>query len=407
MSDIKNLVEKFRIKIPEKMDSEGLIVLVENQTDMRLIVSHQLNKLGFKNIKQFSNGHEALEWMRNSPPCMMSVADSQMPLLNGYELLVELKNDPNLSRGPFAITMDNPSREKIMFATESGVDGILVKPFTLKDILPKVRQAFKVFHNPNNPELLYEKAKNELRDGHNDIAKAVYQSLSNINPQAARPLVGMAHIAFLEGDYSSAESLLDEAQKRNEHFVHIFVERGDLFLKLDRLQESVDQFKHAITLSPLNPVRYERAAELLFKVNKHQEAVDILSIAIKNELSFPALHNYLSQGYFKLKEYKKAIKHIRSALSIDPENVIYLNQLGISYKESGESEAALKTYNQTIKLDPDNRAALYNKAILLNSQNNSKDAIKTLERCLSKHPDFQQARDKLTEFQNGSGEAAS
>ncbi|SMF22079.1 tetratricopeptide repeat protein [Pseudobacteriovorax antillogorgiicola] len=400
MAEVRDLAKKFGLSIPTQVDQEDIVCLVEDQTDMRLIVAHHLNKIGFKNIKQFTNGHEALDWLKNSNTAKISVTicDHEMPIMNGFDFLAELKADPDLVRGPFAITIDNPSRAKIMLATENGVDGVLVKPFTLKDILPKLRQAFKVFHNPGNPELLYENAKGELRQGNLEKAEHVYKSLMDVTSKAARPLVGLAQVAVRKDDFTRAEALLKSAEERNDHYVHLYVERGELFSKQNRVEEAIGEFKRAIQLSPLNPIRYERAAQLLFKLDKHQEAIDILNIAIQNELSFPALHHYLSQGYYVLKEYKKAIRHIRSALSVEPENVVYLNQLGISYKESEEPEAALKTYNQIIKLDPENKAALYNKAILMKVKGNLDEAIKVLDRCLTKHPNFKQAKDKYDEY---------
>jgi DNA-binding response OmpR family regulator len=62
------------------------------------------------------------------------------------------------------MAIDNPDRDKIMLATENGVDGVMVKPFSLKDIMPKVTQTFRLYHNPSNTELLYDLAKKEFRD---------------------------------------------------------------------------------------------------------------------------------------------------------------------------------------------------------------------------------------------------
>ena len=410
MIEVKDLVSRLNIKIPSKLEAEAKILVIEDQTDMRLIIVHHLNKLGFKSIKQFSNGLEALEWLRaSSQDVAITICDQEMPVMGGFDFLDEVKADRSLSRGPFAICIDNPDRAKIMLATESGVDGILVKPFTLKDVIPKLREAFKIYHNPNNPELLYQKAKDNLRDDKLDEAEAIYKALSAMTEKAARPIVGLADVALLRKDYAAAEKLLQQAEERNKNYVHTYVIRGNMYGEQNKIEEAIAEFKKAIDLSPLNPVRYERAAELLFSLKKFEEAVEILSVALKNELEFPSLHHYLSQAYYSLKNYKKAIRHIRSSLNADPENISYLNQLGIAYKESDEVEEALKTYNQVIKLDPENRAALYNKAILLKSKGDVDGAIKLLDRCLTKHPDFAQAKEKLNEFKSDdvSKEAAS
>jgi tetratricopeptide (TPR) repeat protein len=231
-----------------------------------------------------------------------------------------------------------------------------------------------------------------------DAAYKIYSELAEVAKKAARPLVGMAVVLKEQKQYKEALELLDKAQDNNENFVHLYVERGHIYSLQGEIEKAVEEYKSAIEISPLNPVRYQDAVEILFKLEKYKEGVDILKDAIKREIQFPSLHHFMSQGYFALQDYPKAIKHIRSALHSDPENVTYLNQLGICFKESQDYQEAMKTYNSIIKLDPHNKAALFNKAILQHSMGQAEDAIKTLDRCITKHPTFLPAKTKLNEY---------
>lgn len=400
MSDIKNLAEEFGIQIPKDIDKNETILLVESQQDIRLIVAHHLNKIGYRKVVQAANGMEALEALKKGDgKTSVIISAMEMPTMGGIHLLQELQENPQYQRGPFAISIESPSKEKIMYATENGVDGILVKPFTFKDILPKLQQAFKVYHNPENPEKVYEMAKQRLREGNLGESEIIYQKLATVTKTAARPHVGLARVAFLKGNHEKALEYLSEAEKRNQHFVPLYVLRGEILASQKKLEPAIEQFKKAIEMSPLNPVRYEAVAQLLFELNEYQKAVDILTIAVRNNLSFPSLHHYLSQAFFALKDFKSATRHVRSALSQEPENVTYLNQLGICYKESGFVEDAMKTYNSIIKLDPDNKAALYNKAVLLNSMNQKAEAVKLLQRVVQKYPEFIAAKNKISEYE--------
>jgi tetratricopeptide (TPR) repeat protein len=408
MSTNKTLAEEFGIKTGDQLDVEGAVLLIEDQQDLRLIVAHHLTKLGFRKIRQCANGHEAIHLVKDNPSAQFAIiiADKDMPLMGGYDFLNEIREGVQYTRGAFAITLDSPDKAEIMLASENGVDGILVKPFTLKDIIPKLRQAYKVFHNPNNPELVYELAKKELRSKNLDRAAAIYQRLAQGTQKAARPLVGLARVAMGKGNKEEALKLLSEAELRNKFYVHTFVERGRMLAADQQIEEAVKEFKRAIELSPLNPIRYEEAAELFFRMQRYDDAVDLLTLALNQNLSFPRLHHYLSQAHFAQKDYKKAIRHIKSALFIEPENVTYLNQLGVCYKESDQFDEAQKTYNTVIKLDPNNRSALYNKAIMLAAKGENQEAIKLLKRCLEKHPDFELAKKKMTELEAKSQKAA-
>lgn len=396
----KSLAEIFKIPCPREIDQKKTIMVVEDQQDMRLIITHHLGKMGYSKIVQMANGYEALEYLKANKEVKVSViiSDVDMPVIGGYQLLLEIRENPEYERPPFILALDNPSKEKIMYAVENGVDEIMVKPFTLNDIFPKLQAGFQKFHNPKNPEKVYELAKQLYRDNKLAESEKVYQAIANETKNSARPWVGLAKIAVKQNDNNKALTLLQEAERRNPNFVHLYSIRGEILIKHHQPEDAIKAFTKAIELSPLNPLRYQDAAKPMFDLKMYKEGVEILEGALKHELNFPSLHHYLSEGYFALKDYKKALRHIRSALSVAPENVTYLNQLGICLKETNDFDGAMSTYNSIIKLDPENKAVLYNKAVLQFSMGDKADAIKTLTRATTKFPDFNAAKNKLEEY---------
>lgn len=404
----KSLAAKYKITTPSHLDPKQTIVVVEDQTDLRLIVSHQIQKLQLGALKQAGNGYEAVELVKSheGPKIQAFVVDWDMPVMNGIEFLTELQENPDLDRGPFCLTMEQVSKERLMLAVESGVDEILVKPFTLGDIGPKLRSAFQKFHTPSNPERVYELAKQLLRDGKLVESTKIYRELADAAPKAARPIVGIARNAIKQNDFDKALKLLAEAEVRNKNFVHLYAERAGIYVTQEKWDEAIAEFKKAINLSPLNALRYKAAADVLFKCRRYQESIELLEMALQHKLEFPDLYHYLSQAKFALRDYKSAGKYIRQALAIDPQNVSYLNQLGICLKDQELFDDATKIYNQIIKLDPTNVAALYNKAMLCKSKGGLDEAIKLLERAIQKDPQFAEARTKLAELQREKGSGA-
>lgn len=397
--DTRNLAAKYKISTPIQPDAKDTILVVEDQMDLRLIVVHQLQKLNYGQVKHCTNGYEALEIIKGHQGRFSAfVSDMDMPVMGGLDLLAELRESQNYERGPFCLSMDQVSREKLMLAVEHGADEILVKPFTLGDIGPKVRSAFAKFHNPSNPEKVYELAKSCLRDGKLDLAEKIYKDLAAHAPKAARPLVGLSRIEMKRSQPEKALQYLVEAEHKNKSFVHLFADRAEIYAAGGDFDAAITAFKTAIELSPLNAIRYKSAADLLFKAKRYQEASDLLEIAIAQKLEFPDLYHYLSQAKFALKDFKAASKYVRNALGADPENVTYLNQLGICLKETGQMDDATKVYNQIIKLDPANISALYNKSVLLHAKGERDEAIKILERVVKNNPDFAQGRTKLDEY---------
>ena len=390
----------FNIKVPEKMNTDETIVVIEDQQDLRLIIAHQLQKLQFNKVKQASNGYEALTALQEIKGVVAIVCDMDMPIMGGLELLAELRERTDLDRPPFCLIMDNVSKERLMLAVENGVDEILVKPFTLSDIYPKVNMCWKKFHNPKNPEKVYEMAKMALREKNFDEAEKIYKLLAESSDKSARPLVGLARAARGRQDLPKALEHLAMAEQRNSSYVHIFAARGEIYCEMKNFEEAFNAFDQAITLSPLNPVRYRGAADILVQRERYKEAIPLLEKAVKLGLEFKELYHYLSQAYFAIKDYPKAQRYVKSALFLDPENVTYLNQMGICLKQQNMFDEAVKVYNQIIKIDQENIPALYNKAMLCEAKNELSDAIKLLERAIKKDPNFGPGKAKLAEFKS-------
>jgi two-component system chemotaxis response regulator CheY len=393
---IAELEKRFQIVTPKDIDPKEPVLVIDDDPDLRIIVVHQLTKLNFTNISQANSGEDGLELARKIK-FKFIFCDYEMQGMNGIEMLHELRENPKIERPPFILAMTDISKEKLMLAVESGVDAILAKPYPLSEVAIKLQTAFKAFYNPTNPEKAYELAKWLIRKNQYDEAAAVYDTLRSTAPQSARPLVGLARLAKEKGDFPHALHLLDEAENRNEHFVHLYTERADVKLKLGDPKSALTALRQAIYISPLNGWRYQTALELLMEQKEFENALELGAWALKNNVAFASLYHFLSQAAYRMGQHEQAVKFIRRALKREPENVVYLNQLGISLKELGNYEEAERIYNQAIKLVPGDRHALYNKAVLLMTQNDAIGAQKILKKLVLSHPDFEPGKAKLIE----------
>ncbi len=405
MSD-DSIAAQFQIKIPENLNTNLPVLIVEDQQDMRLIICHHLSKLQFKEVIQASNGLEAVKVLRGNPKISFIIADMEMPSMGGLDLLNEIKEDINLPRVPFCLMMEQVSKEKLMLAVEHGVDEVIVKPLKLGDIRPKMASAFKIYYNANNPDQVYELAKKYLRNQDYGNAETVYTQLLINAPKAARPLVGLARVSVAKSESSRALDYLAEAEKNNPYYVHLHSLRGQILCDQGDYELGMKSLYHAVELSPLNPLRYQDAVNQLSKRKEHDKIASLLDSAVKQGVQFPELYRFLSEAFYNLKDYKKAIRYIRTALDADQNNITFLNQLAISLKESGETAESIKIYNKVIKTDPDNLQALFNKSILYSQTGQVDEALKILERLVKKHPDFDRAKQKYDELKAASSKAS-
>ena len=319
-----DILKKYKLVIPKKIDEKLPVLLVDDQQDLRMIVAHQLNKRNFNTILYASDALETLECLRSHSGISVMVCNGELSSLSGIDLLSEIREDTRITRPPFCITMSNISKPKLLLAVEAGVDEILVKPFTLGDILPKIYHAFSTFHNPKNPEKLYELAKQKLREKLYDEAAEIYQHLHKSSPKSARPLNGLAKIKIASQDYDAAVKFLELAEKSNPHFVNTFSMRGQIFFERNDIGQGLLWYHKAFDLSPLNPVHYKTCAEILLEKESYEKAIDVLQIALNNKVQFSGIYHLLSQSTYKLKNYEDCIKYIQKELIREPENTTYL-----------------------------------------------------------------------------------
>lgn len=118
------------------------ILIVDDFSTMRRIIKNLLRDLGFTNTFEADDGNTALPMLKDGN-FEFVVTDWNMPIMQGIDLLKEIRKDPKLKHLPVLMVTAEAKREQIIEAAQAGVNGYIVKPFTavtLKEKLDKVFQ---------------------------------------------------------------------------------------------------------------------------------------------------------------------------------------------------------------------------------------------------------------------------
>lgn len=102
------------------------LLFVEDEDDLIEIISDTLDKLD-TNYLTAKNGEEALELVEKNPDLSMIITDINMPVMNGLEMIEELKQK-NIDL-PIIVMSAHTELEYINKAKELGVNDYLLKPF--------------------------------------------------------------------------------------------------------------------------------------------------------------------------------------------------------------------------------------------------------------------------------------
>lgn len=117
------------------------ILIVDDFSTMRRIIKNLLRDLGFTNTFEADDGNTALPMLK-SGNFEFVVTDWNMPIMQGIELLKEIRKDPSLKHLPVLMVTAEAKREQIIEAAQSGVNGYIIKPFTANTLQEKLDKIF-------------------------------------------------------------------------------------------------------------------------------------------------------------------------------------------------------------------------------------------------------------------------
>jgi two-component system, chemotaxis family, chemotaxis protein CheY len=113
------------------------ILVVDDFETMRRIIRSLLRECGYSHVEEAEDGVDALDRLRNAAFDFV-VSDINMPRMNGFELLDEIKKDETLAHLPVLMVTAEARRDDIVRAAQGGAAGYIVKPFTKATLEDKV-----------------------------------------------------------------------------------------------------------------------------------------------------------------------------------------------------------------------------------------------------------------------------
>ncbi|MDO7842508.1 ATP-binding protein [Sphingomonas immobilis] len=119
------------------------IVLADDNADMRDYVRQILQEGGYE-VDAFTNGADALQAARHGRIPDLILTDVMMPVMNGFELLSELRADPELEDLVVILLSARAGAEARVEGLAAGADDYLVKPFSARELRARVDGAVRL-----------------------------------------------------------------------------------------------------------------------------------------------------------------------------------------------------------------------------------------------------------------------
>jgi AmiR/NasT family two-component response regulator len=115
------------------------ILVAEDEALIRLDLVEMLSEAGYEIVAQASNGAEAIELVEMHKPDL-AIMDINMPIMDGLTAAEKIVNST-----PVLMLTAFSQRDLVMKASEIGVMGYVVKPFTINDLIPAMEVATSRF----------------------------------------------------------------------------------------------------------------------------------------------------------------------------------------------------------------------------------------------------------------------
>ena len=117
------------------------VLIVEDERDIRDLVLFHLEREGFQ-VSSASSGEEALRQVRHASPDLV-LLDLMLAAMGGLEVCRKLRQDPATVALPIVMLTAKGDEVDRVLGLELGADDYIVKPFSPKELLARVRAVLR------------------------------------------------------------------------------------------------------------------------------------------------------------------------------------------------------------------------------------------------------------------------
>ena len=113
---------------------EDTILIIDDSVHVRRYLAIALEKAGYQ-VEQARDGQEALEKVFSGLPIKAAICDIEMPRLDGYGVLGEIKGHPDYKNLPIAMLTSRGNEKHRQLAMKLGASAYFSKPYNEQELL--------------------------------------------------------------------------------------------------------------------------------------------------------------------------------------------------------------------------------------------------------------------------------
>lgn len=118
------------------------ILILDDDSNMRMLLDFVLHKR--YDIYTKENGVRGMAWLAKGNLPDLIIADIEMPEMDGFAFLKEIREDGFLADIPVIILSSNQSHKVRLKSIQEGADDFQIKPFNPEEIFHKIERALHI-----------------------------------------------------------------------------------------------------------------------------------------------------------------------------------------------------------------------------------------------------------------------
>lgn len=155
--------------------------------------------------------------------------------------------------------------------------------------------------------------------------------------------------------YPSAENVYRKAIAATSHSEIFYSKMGDLALKNQEMDLTIDCYRKVLEANPLNREVLVKLATVLqtYFPDNTDETIDCYEKLLEFNIDTPQIYYELGHLYLRKEDKINSISAFKLALERDSENPFYNNSLAYAYSKAELYDDAIEHYQKAIALNPD------------------------------------------------------
>ena len=312
------------------------------------------------------NAHEKF----NSAEFDVVIIEMEFKPLSGLTIIQKWRNHPLVEKRLFGCILSSTKGRK------DGEDGLMreigdiittVKPYSINQLLPNLRQAAEVKNKLSSRYHTRENILSYLRDAktYEESILKIKDSLPKLGSVGLDMMLSAADSFSRHGDVLSSLKEMESSYNRPGTQLAVANAIARTLLKLKRLPEAKKYFEQLDMFAPGNIDRIAEMAELYLHMKLPDDAVGKMRSLITLKPEEPALKfDLFSQLYDH--GFDEHAQSLCEETTQPLEIVRYYNNKGVMLSKYGESKSAIKEYEMALRYFPkfkDNYKIHFNLAI--------------------------------------------